>query len=604
MLPIVTAVFLVRTVAGFFPALTSGAEPDLMSFECRSLLAWWIAPSVESPDGDGRLFLVSWDESCILGSLEVSLVLIDCSIVPSFAGLVCDDGFAVSAEKDAEGDGSERSDLALVLDMIGRGEVTKRYAYSVDSFCIQFTFLSFVPMNCGKMHHITCRYYFPKTRNSNRQMSSVRENSKNRDCVWPSAVDGSARQGGRRQKAKKQSPVEQEATCVGCCLTMRPVTASNRRKRPHQSIGASSFFLVTLAGLADPSSCFFQLPTPHSRHTQPFKSSTFRTFPCASHIASPLKISRPAFSDFNRPYPNVIISNDLSQNDLAELAARYLHRYGVCALIANDVTNAGGIVSSATCDAASTAAQERLAELHRRIESRGEDPNGAEGEYRYLEVVCRDPGGNRFDMPVGWMADDVENEDGECTSSSFDHPGMPLEQKHENALEAFHSEVDCIVSPVVQRLFDSYETESDESASMSIVSAGFLINRPGSTAQKWHKDGPDQGFIDAFVPLIDVSAELGPTEVEIGTHEENDVGESGDEVTSIWENQSSSVAPELRKGEILLLDYRTLHRGLGNASPSTTRPLAYSVYKHEKASDGETSGDVRNFPAATTLEFD
>jgi hypothetical protein len=73
------------------------------------------------------------------------------------------------------------------------------------------------------------------------------------------------------------------------------------------------------------------------------------------------------------------------------------------------------------------------------------------------------------------------------------------------------------------------------------------------------------------------------------------------------------VAPILRRGEVLLLDYTTHHRGLGNTSPSATRPMAYAVYRHETEGmlgegegRGTTSsiGDVRNFPAATTLEYD
>lgn len=401
-------------------------------------------------------------------------------------------------------------------------------------------------------------------------------------------------------------------------LTMRPAPANTKRRRPHESIASGGTSLCVLlaafAELAAPSFCF-QPPILRSRFIEPFQitCSTCHASACklqAPNIESPLESS--ALSDFDRPYPNVIFSTDSPRDDSVEVAAQYLSRYGVCALLANDVSAAGGIIRAEACDGASSAAQERLAELHRRIESRGEDHNGADGEYRYLELVCRDPGGNRFDMPVGWMADDVDNSSyGKGTTCRFDHPGMPLEQEHEDSLEAFHSELDVIVSPVFQRLFDSYETDSDdESAAMSVASAGFLINRPGSTAQKWHKDGPDQGFIDAFVPLIDVSAELGPTEVQIGTHtdrknfKQEDNEESSISFHESWEDMPYSVAPILKKGEILLLDYRTVHRGLGNMSHSTTRSLAYAVFKHENSSDGGTGGDVRNFPAATTLEYD
>ena len=391
----------------------------------------------------------------------------------------------------------------------------------------------------------------------------------------------------------------------------RPIPTRTKRKRQHQSTGVC-LLLSLLTGYADPL-LSFQLPVSPSRHQS--TGSTHRSFPCELQASNNADSSAGStISDLDRSFPNVIFSTDSPQEDSIEVAAQYLNRYGVCALLTNEaVTAGGGIISAETCDEASDAAQERLAELHRRIKSRGEDPNGTDGEYRYLEVVCRDPGGNRFDMPVGWMADDVENDDGKCTNCSFDHPGMPLEREHSDALEAFHSELDGVVSPVVQRLFESYEADSiqiSQPASKSVASAGFLINRPGSTAQKWHKDGPDQGFIDAFVPLIDVSSELGPTEVQIGTHtaDRKDSKQEEDEKPIIfherWEDMSYSVAPILKRGEILLVDYRTVHRGLGNSSPSTTRPLAYAVYKHEKSSDGDTGGDVRNFPAATTLEYD
>ena len=52
-----------------------------------------------------------------------------------------------------------------------------------------------------------------------------------------------------------------------------------------------------------------------------------------------------------------------------------------------------------------------------------------------------------------------------------------------------------------------------------------------------------------------------------------------------------------RPGDVLLFDYRCLHRGLANEGNSR-REVAYAVY----ARDGVR--DVQNFPSATTLEFD
>lgn len=40
--------------------------------------------------------------------------------------------------------------------------------------------------------------------------------------------------------------------------------------------------------------------------------------------------------------------------------------------------------------------------MHRRIESRGLDPLGISEPYRFAEIVCRDDGGRRFDVPLPW----------------------------------------------------------------------------------------------------------------------------------------------------------------------------------------------------------
>ena len=130
------------------------------------------------------------------------------------------------------------------------------------------------------------------------------------------------------------------------------------------------------------------------------------------------------------------------------------------------------------------------------------------------------------------------------------------------------------------------------------------------------------------MPLIDLKEELGPTALRPGTHSSPDKDcvadpyyhndETGGEQKSYSEEE---VAPLLQKGEVLMFDYRTLHRGQGNRSSSTSRTLAYVVYKQRKKVDaGETdqnltsgdafgsseyaSGDIHNFPAALTLEYD
>ena len=110
--------------------------------------------------------------------------------------------------------------------------------------------------------------------------------------------------------------------------------------------------------------------------------------------------------------------------------------------------------------------------------------------------------------------------------------------------------------------------------------------------KKWHRDGPDEGYIDCFVPLIDLTSDMGPTILKPKTH-----------IGSV-EDEGRAVVPLLGKGDVLLFDYRTLHRGQGNMSKST-RTLAYAVFKRKGGtSTGDSSGDIHNFPAALTLEYD
>ena len=62
-------------------------------------------------------------------------------------------------------------------------------------------------------------------------------------------------------------------------------------------------------------------------------------------------------------------------------------------------------------------------------------------------------------------------------------------------------------------------------------------------------------------------------------------------------DDSSSVAPLLQPGDLLLFDYRCLHRGLMNQGDER-REVAYAVYSRQGVRD------IQNFPSATTLEYD
>mmetsp|Transcript_12734 Transcript_12734/g.18077 ORF Transcript_12734/g.18077 Transcript_12734/m.18077 type:complete len:416 (+) Transcript_12734:140-1387(+) len=317
-------------------------------------------------------------------------------------------------------------------------------------------------------------------------------------------------------------------------------------------------------------------------------------------------------------YPKVIVPcdyqdiltcpADIAKNDWVQAAAMNLEQFGLCALVGGARTGAGeggdktnhdantiqSLIDPRICDRTNDAAISRLDELQQKIKNRGVDPTGVEdGPFRFREVVCRDEGGRRYDMPVHWFG----RNDNHGSSTTKPDLGTPWNTEQVDAIKEFHKSLDILVQPIMHAMWDcNDDTSNNDESSSSVAAAGFLINKPGSRSQGWHRDGPDEGYIDVFVPLVDLTAELGPTRLLPGTHQtlDEDVGD----VWSLDDEKLPKVAPLLRKGQILLFDYRTLHKGLGNTSNSTSRTLAYCVYTRESTSD------VQNFPDALTLEYD
>jgi ectoine hydroxylase-related dioxygenase (phytanoyl-CoA dioxygenase family) len=271
--------------------------------------------------------------------------------------------------------------------------------------------------------------------------------------------------------------------------------------------------------------------------------------------------------------------------------------------------------------------------MQSRITSRGIDCTGIiDGPYRFAEIICRDDGGLRYDVPLPWLGDDGEScrnveektQQQQRQQVGSERVGAPLSNLEKNGVVDLHMEIDQIVPPVLEALWSRDDDNSSNiddknvnsssntrSSSSYVAAAGFLINEPGSKAQNWHKDGPDPGFINCFVPLIDLTEELGPTAFSLAIDGSNNNIDYEDDEN---DDRKNVLVPMLNMGNILLFDYRTLHRGQGNTSnDDITRTLAYAVYCRRRTrrrtspiDDDEVkeSGDVHNFPAALTLEYD
>ena len=121
--------------------------------------------------------------------------------------------------------------------------------------------------------------------------------------------------------------------------------------------------------------------------------------------------------------------------------------------------------------------------------------------------------------------------------------------------------------------------------------SGCVLSMSGAPAQWPHRDGTDDGMFNCFVPLVPLAEiSAGPTEFALGTH----VGEPLPP-RSVYDVTTSAGPPRvtsspLAAGDLVLFDYRVLHRGLANTC-ERPRPVFYLALG--KAGRLDTS----NFPA-------
>jgi hypothetical protein len=120
----------------------------------------------------------------------------------------------------------------------------------------------------------------------------------------------------------------------------------------------------------------------------------------------------------------------------------------------------------------------------------------------------------------------------------------------------------------------------------SLVKCGCVLSLPGTGVQYWHSDGVHNGAsanfgsdnaapthaLCVFVPLIDLDMSTGFTEFWAGSHKYSKLlAKKGEQALPGGTNGI------LKKGECLLYDYRTIHRGMPNTSKGD-RPVCYFLY--------------------------
>lgn len=105
-----------------------------------------------------------------------------------------------------------------------------------------------------------------------------------------------------------------------------------------------------------------------------------------------------------------------------------------------------------------------------------------------------------------------------------------------------------------------------------------VVSHPGAGLQHIHRDHPyifgDASIdgpayaINCSLPLIDVDAVTGPTGIWPGSHRWPE---------QVHPPETSSFSCDFERGDVILMDYRTLHTGLPNRG-TQARPILYLVY--------------------------
>eukprot|EP00638_Chattonella_subsalsa_P016942 CAMPEP_0117822034 /NCGR_PEP_ID=MMETSP0949-20121206/3431_1 /TAXON_ID=44440 /ORGANISM="Chattonella subsalsa, Strain CCMP2191" /LENGTH=372 /DNA_ID=CAMNT_0005661319 /DNA_START=83 /DNA_END=1201 /DNA_ORIENTATION=- len=114
---------------------------------------------------------------------------------------------------------------------------------------------------------------------------------------------------------------------------------------------------------------------------------------------------------------------------------------------------------------------------------------------------------------------------------------------------------------------------------------GVVFSTPGTNQQYWHADGPEDlepyQAICCFIPLVDLNEDTGYTTFWAGTHELKQRHLLDNPKLSAHLNQKGGMVKGFAsQGDVLIYDYKVIHRGEPNFSDSL-RPILYLVYSRQ-----------------------
>lgn len=153
-------------------------------------------------------------------------------------------------------------------------------------------------------------------------------------------------------------------------------------------------------------------------------------------------------------------------------------------------------------------------------------------------------------------------------------------QRHENRYEMPYrmTEIGSLMyadTPIIKRMVSSIL-----GAEYHIPNVSLVLSDSGAMDQGWHADGPHMSVeevlpchcLNVFIPLVDVTAANGPTSFRPESHHMTIDLKKKFLAAFMKKTLKPVCTPELRKGSILLFDYRVLHRGTANTT-AEARPI-------------------------------
>mmetsp|Transcript_24192 Transcript_24192/g.34665 ORF Transcript_24192/g.34665 Transcript_24192/m.34665 type:complete len:332 (-) Transcript_24192:166-1161(-) len=227
-------------------------------------------------------------------------------------------------------------------------------------------------------------------------------------------------------------------------------------------------------------------------------------------------------------------------------------------------------------------------------------------KHGFREIVFRSPG--RYEMSVQNRHWNTHTTKEAAVVLQNDHPSSSFQQQLEN-ISSLSKQVhlSLLESPSGQKLISLAKSllQVDQNDDVYICNISIVVAEPGACEQSWHADGGHLTLgrhlpchcLNVFLPLVDITEELGPTELRPGSHYLTRNLAPMMLAAKARKELRSPCLPLLSAGDALIFDYRILHRGKENMSTTTNRPILVITLAKK------TFGDLLNFPHKSILDI-